>query len=51
VRRVSCFGKNFVKAERVGAQCSVAGWKLLHRIKLYPADEDYFAFLRKIDDI
>jgi hypothetical protein len=50
VARVAAFGKGFVRPERVAAQCSVSGWKLLKQIKLYPADEHYFAFLKAVDD-
>lgn len=51
VRRVSSFGKTFIAPQRVSAQCSVGGWKLLHKLKLYPVDEEYYNFLTAIDDV
>lgn len=51
VRRVVCFGNSFIKPERVSAQCSVTGWKLLRGLKLYPADEGYYTLLKTIDDL
>jgi hypothetical protein len=38
IKRVLCFGDEFVKPERCGAQCGISGWKLLRRLKIYPAD-------------
>lgn len=51
IKRVQLFGSGFIKAERCGAQCGIAGWKLLGKLKIYPADEDYYRFLRAVDDI
>lgn len=51
MRRVASFGKTFMVPQRVSAQCSVGGWKLLHKLKLYPADEEYYTFLTTLDDV
>lgn len=48
---MQCFGKGFIRAERIESQCSVAGWKLLSRLKIYPIDDSYYHFLRVVDDV
>lgn len=51
IKRVLCFGNTFIKPEKSSAKCGIAGWKLLRKLKLYPADDDYYNFLKTVDDV
>lgn len=51
MKRVTYFGKDFIKPERVDLNCSVMGWKLLKILQIYPKDEDYYRFLKNIGEI
>ena len=53
VRRVMCFGEGgggFVRAVRVEVACSVVGWKLLGMMRIYPADKEYYRFMKKLGE-
>jgi hypothetical protein len=46
IKRVTYFGTKFLQPERIAVDCSILGWKLLARLKLYPADEQTYALIR-----
>ena len=51
IERLVWLGKDFIKPVRIGIDCSLAGWKMLRTLKIYPQDEDYYRLIKSIDKI
>jgi hypothetical protein len=46
VKRIKYFGKHFLQPERVPINCSLMGWKLLTKLKIYPQDPDIYQLIQ-----
>lgn len=46
IKRITYFGKHFLKPEQVPINCSLMGWKLLARLQLYPANPEIYQLIQ-----
>jgi hypothetical protein len=51
IKRIRLLARDCIVEERRHVECGLLGWKLLHKLKIYPEDEYTFNLINTLESI